>query len=121
MRILLVDDEISILKTIGKRLEVEGFTVTTAETGEDALIKAGTDHPDLIVLDLMLPTINGLNVCQTLQQDPQLRHVPIVIFSGKSREDMETKCLKAGAAAYVMKGQGASALVAQIRLILTPP
>ena len=62
-RILLVDDEPSILKVVGKRLEVEGYEVIVAADGEEAIEKAKQAHPDLIVLDLMLPKLNGINVC----------------------------------------------------------
>ncbi len=118
LRVLLVDDEPSIIKTVGKRLELEGFEVLVATDGEEALAKAQTGHPDAIVLDLMLPKLSGFDVCAKLKQDQQSTDIPIItIFSGKASPEDATRCRQLGAAAYVPKGKGAAPLVEQLRLL----
>ena len=72
-RVLLVDDEPDILKTVGKSLEVAGFDLLIAGDGESGLLKARTEHPDMIVLDLMMPGLSGLEVCAALRKDASCR------------------------------------------------
>ena len=110
-RVLLVDDELSIVKTVGKRLEVAGFEVISAMDGQDALEKACSAHPDLIVLDLMLPKISGLKVCMTLKHDQVYQHIPIIIYTGKGQDIDEDACRKCGADAFVPKAQGMVSLL----------
>lgn len=118
-KILLVDDEPSIIKTVGKRLEIEGFEVIIAMDGEEALAKAQSEKPDLVVLDLMLPKVNGFDVCAQLKKDRQSKEIPVVtIFSGRGSEEDKDQCLALGAAAYVTKGRGASELIQQIKALL---
>ena len=117
-RVLLVDDEPNIVKMVGKRLEVEGFDVLVAVDGQEGWEKATTQHPDLIVLDLMLPKLNGYEVCSRLKQDERHRHIPIVIFSGKGQEGDVQHGLECGADAYVTKGDGKAALIQKVRELL---
>lgn len=84
-RVLLVDDEPGILKTVGKRLEVSGYEVLTAADGQDGLSKARLGHPDVIILDLMMPRMNGFEVCAALKRDPQCRQIPVIILPGRGR------------------------------------
>src|SRR3989338_1548140 len=102
-RILLVDDEDSVLQMVGKRLEMEGYEVLTAMDGHDALEQAQTESPDLIILDLFLPRLNGYSVCSVLKADPKLKKIPIVIFTGKADETEDETLLLQGADAYVRK------------------
>ena len=118
-KVLLVDDEPSIIKTIGKRLEIEGFQVIIAMDGEEALAKAQSEKPDLVVLDLMLPKVNGFEICAQLKKDRQSKEIPIVtIFSGLGNEEDKDRCLALGAAAYITKGKGAGPLIEQIKALL---
>ena len=118
-RILLVDDEPSIIKIIGKRLEVEGFEVVTAVDGQEALAKAQAESFDIVVLDLMLPKVNGFEVCAALKQHQRAKDVPIIaIYSGRGDQGDADRCLALGAAAYVRKGQGAGPLLTEIRTLL---
>ncbi len=118
-KVLLVDDEPSIIKMITKRLEFEGYEVLVAMNGEEALEKAKSERPDLIVLDLMLPKVNGFDVCAELKQHQRSWEIPVItIFSGDSSTDDQARCLKLGAAAYVTKGQGAAPLMAQVKELL---
>ena len=119
-KILLVDDEPSIIKMVGKRLEVEGFEVLIAIDGEEAIRKATTEHPDVIVLDLMLPKMDGFQVCQTLKKDRAAKDIPIItVFSGRADDKDKARCRTLGAAAYVDKGHGATPLVDAIRNLLS--
>ena len=117
-RILLVDDEPSIVKMVGKRLEVEGFDVLIAMDGQDGLAKARTQSPDLIVLDLMLPKLNGYEVCTMLKQDSRYQKIPVVMFTAKAQEKDEKLGLECGADAYVRKPFRAQELLGKIRSLL---
>jgi DNA-binding response OmpR family regulator len=118
-RILLVDDEPSIVKMVGKRLEVEGFDVSAALDGEEGLAKAqGQPPPDLIILDLMLPKLNGYEVCTMLKQDARHQKIPIILFTAKASEKDEKTGMDCGADAYVRKPFRAPELMEKIRGLL---
>ena len=102
-RILLVDDEPAILKTVGKRLQVAGFQVAVATDGPAGLQKAQDDPPDLIILDVMLPALNGFDVCTRLKQDPRTKHIPVILFTAKDQEEDYWKGKACGADAYLTK------------------
>ena len=114
-RILFVDDEPSIVKMVGKRLEVEGFEVLIAMDGQAGLAKAQTEHPDLIILDLMLPKLNGYEVCTMLKQDSRYQKIPILLFTAKTQEKDEQLGRECGANAYIRKPFRAQELIEQIR------
>ena len=117
-RILLVDDEPSIVKMVGKRLEIEGFDVLVAVDGQEALTKAQAEHPDLIILDLMLPKLNGYEICTMLKQDTRYQRIPIVLFTAKAQEKDEKLGMECGANAYVRKPFRAQELLEKIRGLL---
>lgn len=117
-RILLVDDEPSIVKMVSKRLEVEGFDVLAAMDGQEGLAKAQAEQPDLIVLDLMLPRLNGYEVCTMLKQDVRYRRIPIVLFTAKAQEKDETMGMDCGANAYIRKPFRAQELMEKIHTLL---
>ena len=118
LRVLLVDDEPSIVKMVGKRLEVSGYEVVTAIDGEDGLAKARLGRPDVVILDLMLPKMNGMEVCAALKGDAQYRHIPVVIFTARRQEMDEKLCRQCGADAYVTKAQQSKALLEQLEALL---
>ena len=120
-RILLVDDEPSIVKMVGKRLEVEGFDVLIAMGGQEGLTKAQAEHPDLIILDLMLPKLNGYEVCTMLKQDTRYQKTPIVLFTAKAQDKDEKLGMECGANAYVRKPFRAQELLEKIRGLLAAP
>ena len=103
LRVLLVDDEPSILKTLGKRLEVAGFDVIFATDGEEALQKAQAELPDAMILDLMLPKRNGFEVCTILKADARYHDIPIVMLTARAQEGDERHGLECGADAYLRK------------------
>lgn len=116
--ILVVDDEPDILELIRYNLEREGFRVFTVDTGEAALSQTIRVAPDAIVLDLLLPGLNGVEVCRRLKRDQQTRHIPIVMLTAKSEDSDIVTGLEAGADDYVTKPFSPQVLVARIRAVL---
>ena len=117
-RILIVDDEPSIVKMVGKRLEGEGFDVLIAMDGQEGLAKAQAESPDLIILDLMLPKLNGYEVCTMLKQDTRYQKIPIMLFTAKAQAKDEQLGMECGANAYMRKPFQAKELIEKIRLLL---
>src|SRR4030042_1552034 len=85
-KILIVEDEKDIVKMLDYNLKKEGFRAISAYDGEDALDLAAREHPDLIVLDLMLPGIDGLEVCKALKKENKTSNIPIIMLTAKSQE-----------------------------------
>ena len=121
VRILLVDDEPNILKMVGKRLEVEGYEVLTAMDGQEALKLAQTQAPALIILDVMLPKLDGYEVCTMLKHDTRSQHIPVVMFSAKAQDKDEKLGLSCGADAYITKPFKAQDLLATIQTLVSRP
>jgi two-component system phosphate regulon response regulator PhoB len=117
-RILVVDDEKDILELIGYNLTREGFSIETAENGEAALEKARHDRPDLILLDLMLPGIDGLEVCRLLKGDPLFSSIPVMMLTAKGEDADIVAGLELGADDYITKPFSPRILLARIRAIL---
>ena len=117
-RILIVDDEPSIVKMVGKRLEVEGFEVLIAMDGQEGLAKAQAESPDLVILDLMLPKLNGYEVCTMLKQDTRYQKIPVLLFTAKAQAKDEQLGLECGANAYMRKPFQGKELVEKIRSLL---
>jgi len=118
VRLLLVDDEPSIVKMVGKRLEIEGFDVLIAMDGQEALAKAQAESPDVMILDLMLPKLNGYEVCTMLKQDTRFQKIPIVMFTAKTQEKDEKMAMECGANAFVRKPFRAQELLDKVRSLL---
>lgn len=117
-RILVVDDEEDILELIRYNLDKEGFDVICAENGEKCLELAAAHSPDLIVLDLMLPGIDGLDVCKKLKNDPETQMLPIIMLTAKSTESDIVVGLELGADDYVIKPFSPRILIARIKSVL---
>lgn len=116
--VLVVDDEEDIRELVELNLAPEGFNVLGCETGEAALGAARQKQPDLIVLDLMLPGIDGLEVCKTLKADAKTKHIPIVMLTAKGEETDIVTGLEIGADDYVAKPFSGKILVARVRRLL---
>jgi two-component system, OmpR family, alkaline phosphatase synthesis response regulator PhoP len=101
--ILLADDEEDIKVVVQLYLESKGYEVLTAFDGLDAIDQAKKGKPDLILLDVMMPVMNGYEVATTLRADPETREIPIVMLSAAAHEEAVAKGLQAGADDYVMK------------------
>ncbi|MBI4227273.1 MAG: response regulator [Candidatus Omnitrophica bacterium] len=119
-RILVVDDEPMVVRMVSDRLRMEGYDVLVAMDGQEGLAKAQTEAPDLIILDLMLPNLNGYSVCSVLKRDPRYQKIPIVIFTAKIDESEEEMKLLSGADAFVRKPFKASELLGQLTRLLGP-
>lgn len=104
-KILIIEDEESMREVIKTRLEQEGYQVETASHGKGGLEKAKTSQPDLILLDLLLPKIGGLQVLEKLKEDASTNQIPVVIYSQLSDQDKIDKGMKLGAAGYFVKAE----------------
>ncbi len=116
--ILVIEDEPDILELIRYNLAKEGFAVTGADTGEEGLDEARARAPDLILLDLMLPGIDGLEVCRALRADPRTGPIPIVILTARGEEADIVAGLERGADDYVVKPFSPKVLAARVRAVL---
>jgi two-component system alkaline phosphatase synthesis response regulator PhoP len=117
-KILVVDDEADIRELVRLNLMREGYDVLECETGEQALQLSRAQIPDLVVLDLMLPGIDGLEVCRKLKADPKTMQIPIVILTAKGEEADVVAGLEVGADDYVVKPFSGKVLVARVRRLL---
>lgn len=117
-KILVVDDEEDLLELVKYNLEREGFQITCAESGEKALRSTRHEHPDLIVLDLMLPGIDGLEVARRLKQDQKTAGIPIVMLTAKGEEVDIVTGLELGADDYITKPFSPRVLIARIKAVL---
>ena len=116
--ILVVDDEEDILKLVDYNLSREGFRVQCVDTGEKALAAAAEQTPDLIVLDLMLPAVDGLEVCRRLKSDESTADIPVVMLTAKGEEADIVAGLELGADDYVTKPFSPRILVARAKAVL---
>ena len=116
--ILVVDDEEDIRELISLNLKREGFEISAVETGEEALAQARRGTATLIILDLMLPGIDGLEVCKRLKADPQTRPIPVVMLTARGEEADIVTGLELGADDYITKPFSGKVLVARVRRIL---
>lgn len=117
-KILVVDDEEDILELVRYNLEREGFQVTCAESGENAMERTRHEGPDLIVLDLMLPGIDGLEVARRLKQNQKTAGLPIVMLTAKGEEADIVTGLELGADDYMTKPFSPRVLIARIKAVL---
>jgi DNA-binding response OmpR family regulator len=117
-RILIVDDEPSIVISLEYLMKREGFEVAVASDGEAALAAVAARPPDLVILDVMMPKLNGFEVCQRLRAEPAWRGVRILMLTAKGRESELQKGLSLGADAYVTKPFSTRDLVAEVRRLL---
>jgi len=102
-RILLVDDELDLVETVRFSLELEGYDVLVSHNGEDALNQARKEKPDLILLDLMLPKLDGYKVCRLLKFDERYKHIPILMLTAKTQEKDKLLGKETGADEYITK------------------
>ncbi len=117
-RILIVEDEPNIIELVAYNLEKEGWLVSKAQTGEEGWEKIQAEHPDIILLDLMLPGIDGMEICRRTRQNKLTRDIPIIILTAKAEEADRVLGLESGADDYVTKPFSPRELVARIRAVL---
>jgi len=116
--ILVVDDEEDILEMIRYNLSKEGYTVAGAQSGEGAVNAMRESSPDLVILDLMLPGMDGLDVCRHIKNNPQTGHIPVIMLTAKGTEADVVAGLEIGADDYVVKPFSMRVLLARIRAAL---
>ena len=117
-KILVVDDEIYIVHILDFSLGMEGYQVLTALDGEQALEKARAEHPDLIVLDIMMPKLDGYETCKMLKADEQTRSIPVILLSAKGRNVDQKIGFEVGADDYITKPFSPRKLVERINAVL---
>jgi two-component system, OmpR family, alkaline phosphatase synthesis response regulator PhoP len=118
-KVLLAEDEEDIRKVAQISLQFRGgWEVTLASNGEECLAKAASDPPDVILLDCMMPKLDGYETCQRLKQDPALRHIPVIFLTAKAQEAEVKKGLSLGAVGYLIKPFNPMSLAAEISQIL---
>ena len=117
-KILIVEDEAALVTLLRYNLEREGFEVSEAGDGEEALLRAEETKPDLIVLDWMLPVMSGIEVCRRLRRKPESRGVPIIMLTARGEEADKVRGLQTGADDYVTKPFSPVELIARIRALL---
>jgi len=116
--VLVVEDEDALATLLHYNLEKEGYDVTVAGDGEEALILVDERLPDLVVLDWMLPKVSGIEVCRRLRSRPETRNVPIIILTARGEETDRIRGLDTGADDYVVKPFSMTELTARIRAVL---
>jgi len=117
--ILLVDDELAIRSVYAEYLQrIENFNVDTAEDGNEALLKIAQSKPDVVILDLSLPEISGIDVLVIVKADPEFKKVPIIILTGTQDYTEINKCLGMGAASYITKGDRHDEIIDKIKMVI---
>ena len=117
-KILVVDDDLDTLKLVGLMLERQGYEITVASNGLLGLSKAATERPDLILLDIMMPDIDGYEVTRRLRADPTLAHIPVIMFTAKSMVDDKVAGFEVGVDDYLTKPTHPAELTAHVKAVL---
>jgi DNA-binding response OmpR family regulator len=117
-KILIIEDEKDIVKMLDYNLKKEGFKTLSAHNGEDGLDMARKENPDLILLDLMLPEMDGLEVCKAIKNEAKTSHIPIIILTAKAQETDKIVGLELGADDYMTKPFSPRELIARIKAVL---
>jgi two-component system phosphate regulon response regulator PhoB len=117
-RILIVEDEGPLVTLLRYNLEREGFAISEASDGEEALLRAAEDRPDLILLDWMLPLLSGIEVCRRLRRLPDTATVPIIMLTARGEENDKVRGFDCGADDYITKPFSPVELIARVRALL---
>ena len=117
-KILVIEDDPSALKLVEYTLEQEGYQVISAKDGLEGIKKARDEHPGLIILDIMLPGLDGYDLCQQLRQKPETSLLPILMLSAKARQDDKDIGLRMGADDYLTKPADPSIILAKVNALL---
>ena len=116
--ILIVEDEPPLIEVLRYNLESEGFSTLVATDGEEAVLLATEENPDLIILDWMLPELSGIDVCRRLRTQKETKTTPVIMLTAKGEEGDKISGLDAGADDYVVKPFSPSELIARVRAVL---
>lgn len=118
VKVLIIEDEETLVNNLADKLRAEGFTVVTAMDGETGLDKVRIEIPDLIVLDIMLPGLDGLSICRMVRHDPSTSHIPIIMLTARGTEVDKIVGLESGADDYVVKPFALGEFLARVRAVL---
>jgi two-component system, OmpR family, alkaline phosphatase synthesis response regulator PhoP len=119
-RVLIIEDEPHIVLSLEYLLERDGYETATAADGERGLAMVRELRPDVVLLDLMLPRLNGYQVCQAIKSDPELAPIPVIILSAKGQEVEVLKGRSLGAAQYITKPFANAEILEAVRAVLEP-
>ena len=117
-RILIIDDEEDFVFNLKTSLENEGFEIITAKDGQEGLLKAQEENPDLLLLDIMMPNLNGYQVCRLLKYDDKFKHIPIIMLTARSLDKDKITGDEMGADLFMMKPFENSYLISKIKELL---
>jgi DNA-binding response OmpR family regulator len=117
-KILIIDDDIDTLKLVGLMLERQGYDIAVASNGTLGLTKASSEHPDLILLDVMMPDLDGYEVTRRLRSDHSLAHIPIIMFTAKTMVDDKVLGFEVGVDDYLTKPTHPAELTAHVKAVL---
>jgi DNA-binding response OmpR family regulator len=117
-KILIVEDEATLAETLAENLTEEGYHALTAHDGETGLAMIRAEIPDLIVLDIMLPVLDGLSVCRIVRKDQTVSHIPIIMLTARGTEVDKIVGLESGADDYVVKPFGLGEFLARVRAVM---
>lgn len=118
-KVLIIDDDIDTLKLVGLMLERQGYEITVASNGTIGLTKAAEEQPELILLDVMMPDLDGYEVTRRLREDPSLAHIPIIMFTAKTMVDDKVAGFEAGVDDYLTKPTHPAELTAHVKAVLS--
>jgi len=118
-KILVVDDEIALLEIMRTNLEIEGYEVVTELSGETGLVSAVVDQPDVIILDIMMPDVDGWEICQRLRADPRTKYIPVIMLTALDESQHVVKGFECGADDYLAKPFANAELFARIKSVLS--
>lgn len=117
-KVVIVEDESTLARNLAEKLRGDGFTVITAADGEDGLDKIRSEHPDLIILDIMLPRLDGLSICRIIRHDPSTAHIPIIMLTARGTEVDKIVGLESGADDYIVKPFSLGEFLARVRAVM---
>lgn len=117
-RILLVDDEPDIVETVSFMLQSRNYQVSIASGGQEGIEKAQKEHPDLLLLDIMMPDVDGYDVCMKLKSDEDTRNIPIIMLTAKGESEAVLKSHSLGADDYVVKPFSLPTLLSKLKKFL---
>ena len=115
--VLVVDDEFRNREMLRMMLEIMGYIVFEAEDGIDALAKVAENRPDVMILDVMMPNMDGITLCKQLRSQPETADLPIIMLSGKTHDSAIQEGLEAGANQYMKKPMAAQELLANVKAL----
>ena len=117
-KILIVDDELDALTALKRALESDNYNVVEATDGLSAIEKVKAENPDVVLLDLMMPEMDGIETCKHLKSDPKYKHIPIIMLTAKGEIDNKIEGIEMGADDYVTKPFNLHELKARIKMVL---